>query len=298
MKCWPSAFGHESVVFSVRIFSIALLTAITACASPGPEELSRDSAASLSAQEPYDGSQDSSAAWPGRILPQDEFSESLASAATPAYDAEAMAATKASYSGLRPKIVTPRKPLQCVPYARMVSGIELRGDASTWWESAAGRFRRGQEPAPGAVLVIKGNSKTPHGHVGVVTKVINEREILIDHANWLNNRKIHLATPVIDVSPDNDWSAIRVWYSPGAQYGANVYPTDGFIYSEAPQLFITVADTNIRSQPTMKAKKIATLPRRSKVEVLGKVPGVPWYRIVHDGSEIGYVSAKLIKSTS
>jgi surface antigen len=298
MKCWPSAFGHASVVVSVRMFSIALLTAVAACASPGPEGVTHDNLAELPAYNAYDGLPDSSDAWSDRNFSLDAFSKSTAAAAAPVYDAESMAATKASYSGLRPKIVTPRRPLQCVPYARMVSGIALRGDASTWWESAAGRFRRGQEPAPGAVLVIKGNSKTPHGHVGVVTKVINEREILIDHANWLNNQKIHLATPVIDVSPNNDWSAVRVWYTPGARYGANVYPTDGFIYADAPHVFVTVADANVRAQPTTKAKKIATLPRRAKVEVLGKVPGAPWYRIVHDGSEIGYVHAKLVKSTS
>lgn len=252
----------------------------------------------ISTQNSYDDAQNSTNVGPGLNASRDASMTSQAASATPVYDPDAMAATKASYSGLRPKIVTPRKPLQCVPYARMVSGIELRGDAKTWWESAAGRFRRGQQPAPGAVLVMKGSSKTPHGHVGVVTKILNEREILIDHANWLNNRKIHLATPVIDVSPNNDWTAVRVWYTPGAHYGAHVYPTDGFIYADAPHIFVTVADANVRAQPTTKAKKIAMLSRRAKVEVLGKVPGAPWYRIVHDGSEIGYVYAKLIRSTS
>lgn len=298
MRCWPPAFGHESAVFSIKILSIALLTMFGGCAGQGPEERSQNSVDTVAVQPAQEVAEDPASTWPGRSFLRDEFAESLGAAAAPTYHSESMAATKASYSGMRPKIVTPHSPLQCVPYARMVSGIALRGDARTWWESAAGRFRRGQEPAPGAVLVIKGNSKTPRGHVGVVTKVINEREILIDHANWLNNRKIHLATPVIDVSPDNDWSAIRVWYSPGAQYGANVYPTDGFIYSEGPRIFMTVADANVRAQPSLKANRLAMLPRRSKVEVLAKVPGMPWYRIVHDGAEIGYISAKLLKPTT
>jgi surface antigen len=251
----------------------------------------------VSASETYNDAETVAAAWSDRDAPYQEFAESLGIAAAPSYHSESMAATKASVSSVTPKIVTPRRPLQCVPYARMVSGIALRGDARTWWESAAGRFRRGQDPEPGAVLVLKGSSKTPRGHVGVVAKIVNEREILIDHANWLNNRKIHLATPVIDVSPENDWSAIRVWYTPGAQYGANVYPTDGFIYPDNPSVFVTVADANVRERPTTRSARIALLPRQSKVEILGKIPGSPWYRVAHSGSAVGFVHAKLVAPT-
>lgn len=303
MRCWPSAFGHESIVFSLRIFGFALVAVTAGCAGFAPEETSHSSIAAPSIERPYDSAEDDSAEAPLAGGPEDsilpnEFAELLGAAAAPAYDSKSMAATKASYSGIRPKIVTPRKPLQCVPYARMISGIKIRGDARTWWESAAGRFRRGKEPEPGAVLVFKGSKKNPHGHVGVVTKILNEREILIDHANWLNNRKIHLATPVIDVSPENDWSAIRVWYTPGAQYGAHVYPTEGYIYSDDPRMFVTVADTNVRERPTTKSAKIAMLPRRSKVEVVNKVPGTAWYRIVRKGSGIGFVYAKLVRPAS
>ena len=142
------------------------------------------------------------------------------------------------------------------------------------------------------------SSGRPPSRIAVVTKILNEREILVDHANWLNNERIHLATPVIDVSPDNDWSAVRVWYTPGAQYGAHVYPLSGFIYPDSPSFYITVANANVRSHPTTAAKRIATLPRRAKVEVLGKVPGSSWYRIKHDGRAIGYIYARLIKPTS
>jgi hypothetical protein len=36
--------------------------------------------------------------------------------------------------------------LQCVPYARQASGIQLFGDARTWWDQAAGRYSRGHAP--------------------------------------------------------------------------------------------------------------------------------------------------------
>ena len=295
MKCWPSAFGHKSFVFSLRIIGIAIVAVTAGCAGFVPDEAHRSGRMEPTPGQSQETAEAPTAEWPGRGILQGEFAEALAAAAAPAYHPESMAATKTSHSGIRPKIVTPRRPLQCVPYARMISGIGIRGDANTWWENAAGKFRRGKEPEPGAVLVFKGSDKNPRGHVGVVNKILSDREILLDHANWLNNRKIHLATPVIDVSPENDWSAIRVWYTPGSQYGANVYPTEGFIYSDDPSIYVTVADANIRERPTTKSGKIATLPRQSRVEVVGKVPGAPWYRIVHNGSGIGFVYAKLVQ---
>ena len=35
---------------------------------------------------------------------------------------------------------------------------------------------------------------------------------------------------VVDVSPDNDWSAVRVWYAPLGQLGGTHWPVEGFIY--------------------------------------------------------------------
>ncbi|MGC8159731.1 hypothetical protein ACP3WZ_24715, partial [Salmonella enterica] len=32
---------------------------------------------------------------------------------------------------------------ECVPFARAASGIQIYGDAWTWWGQAAGRYRRG-----------------------------------------------------------------------------------------------------------------------------------------------------------
>ena len=39
--------------------------------------------------------------------------------------------------------------LQCVPYARQVSGIRIFGDAHTWWDQAAGHYARGNRPKVG-----------------------------------------------------------------------------------------------------------------------------------------------------
>ncbi len=130
------------------------------------------------------------------------------------------------------RIVDPPAPLQCVPYARKVSGISIRGDAWTWWRSAKGRYGTGNRPAVGAVLVLKPSQRLSLGHVAVVTGIINDRKILVDQANWLNRGRIHLSTPVIDVSATNDWSAVRVWYTPGNTYGARTYAAHGFIYPE------------------------------------------------------------------
>lgn len=124
--------------------------------------------------------------------------------------------------------------LQCVPYARAISGIEIFGDAWTWWQAAAGRYQRGARPLPGAVLVLKRDGRLPSGHVAVVSALVNAREIRITHANWGYAGKprgqVDRDIPVIDVSPANDWSEIRVWN--GDTFG-RIYPAHGFIYPGA-----------------------------------------------------------------
>src|SRR3982750_166961 len=40
---------------------------------------------------------------------------------------------------------------QCVPFARAASGIQIYGDAWTWWSQAEGRYRRGQTRRGGGV---------------------------------------------------------------------------------------------------------------------------------------------------
>ncbi|OYV49193.1 MAG: CHAP domain-containing protein [Acidocella sp. 35-58-6] len=118
--------------------------------------------------------------------------------------------------------------LTCVPYAREVSGIQLAGDAWAWWDEAAGRYPRSQKPAPGAVLVFKPYGSMTSGHLAVVTSVQDSRDIQVTQSNWVPYR-IENNQPVIDVSPANDWTEVRVWYEPVKEMGVTVYPTDGFI---------------------------------------------------------------------
>ncbi|MCR8827815.1 CHAP domain-containing protein [Pseudosulfitobacter koreensis] len=115
----------------------------------------------------------------------------------------------------------------CVPFARDLSGIEIYGNANQWWEKAKGAYHRSQAPATGSVLAFKSTSKNPMGHVAVVSGVLSERVIQLDHANWTKNR-VSTKMVAMDVSPKNDWSAVRLESAPG-NLGAT-YPTHGFIY--------------------------------------------------------------------
>ena len=68
----------------------------------------------------------------------------------------------------------------------------------------------------------------PKGHVAVVSKVLSDREILVDQANWERNQ-ITLDTLVVDVSDKGDWSRVKV-ASVGGTLG-RVNPVNGFIYN-------------------------------------------------------------------
>jgi surface antigen len=122
----------------------------------------------------------------------------------------------------------------CVPYARARTGLDLQGDAWNWWEAAAGRYERSRVPRPGSVLVLMRTSRLRQGHVAVVTRVVSAREIRVDHANWASGAakgRVARDQPVLDVSPGNDWSLVRVWYPRVNDYGATSYPSYGFIHT-------------------------------------------------------------------
>ncbi len=123
-------------------------------------------------------------------------------------------------------------PLQCVPFARENSGIELIGNAANWWDNAAGIYERGSRPEVGSVLNFRSTRRMRLGHVAVVTRVIDGREVEIDHANWAFPGGVSRSINVIDVSPANDWSAVRVALGQTSVFGS-VYPTFGFIYDRA-----------------------------------------------------------------
>lgn len=125
--------------------------------------------------------------------------------------------------------------LQCAPYARQISGISLYGNANTWWSQAEGRYERGSQPRAGAVLAFAASRSMPVGHVAMVSRIVSDREVLLTHANWSYRGGIERDVRAIDVSPNNDWTDVRVWYGPTGGLGLRSNPAKGFIYpNEAP----------------------------------------------------------------
>lgn len=141
----------------------------------------------------------------------------------------------AALLALSPLIVTPATAgvLQCVPFARQASGIDLYGNAHTWWNQAEGRYDRGHEPRVGAVLAFAASRSMPVGHVAMVSKVVNEREVLLTHANWSYRGGIERNVRAIDVSANNDWTDVRVWYGPIGNLGLRSNAARGFIYAQS-----------------------------------------------------------------
>ncbi|WP_188062004.1 CHAP domain-containing protein [Sphingobium sp. KCTC 72723] len=125
--------------------------------------------------------------------------------------------------------------LQCAPYARQVSGIQLFGNANSWWGQAQGRYDRGNEPRVGAVLAFSSSRSMPVGHVAMVSKVVSDREVLLTHANWSYRGGIERDVRAVDVSANNDWSDVRVWYGPIGGLGLRSNRANGFIYADAPK---------------------------------------------------------------
>ncbi len=118
--------------------------------------------------------------------------------------------------------------LECAPYARQVSGVQLYGDAAEWWDQAEGRYARSTRPSAGAILVFRRSDRLPFGHVSVVSRVLSRREIRVTQANWVYHR-LGQDDAVMDVSEQGDWSAVRVWWPPSQALGATTYPAYGFV---------------------------------------------------------------------
>jgi hypothetical protein len=140
-----------------------------------------------------------------------------------------------------PKILRTGARIQCVPFARDKSGIDLRGDAKIWWTLAAGKYEREKTPGVGSVMVMRGYAGADRGHVAVVRAMLSDRAIVIDHANWLNQGEITVNVPVKDVSKKGDWSEVRVWHIPSATWGKRVYIAQGFIRPNAKEPSLSVA---------------------------------------------------------
>lgn len=163
---------------------------------------------------------------PYRLAAAVTFSLSLAACASGGSD-YALSDPPAPVAGAH--VVTPDKPLQCVPYARARSGVAIYGDAGTWWAKSEGRYDHNSTPLLGSVMVLTGYAGPGRAHVAVVASLVNDREITVDHANWLDDGAIYRDDPVVDVSADNDWSEVRVFNPRTQSWGVRTYLVQGFI---------------------------------------------------------------------
>ncbi|CAN5462301.1 hypothetical protein BH09PSE4_BH09PSE4_10270 [soil metagenome] len=123
---------------------------------------------------------------------------------------------------------------ECVPFARAASGIQIFGNAWSWWDQAKGRYDRGHSPRVGAVIVFSKSGRLPLGHVAVVSRVVERRVAMITHANWsrIGGERGHAEQDVtlFDVSERGDWSLVKVWFRDQKGLGTTVYPVSGFVY--------------------------------------------------------------------
>jgi CHAP domain len=123
--------------------------------------------------------------------------------------------------------------VECAPFARALTGVALSGAAADWWDQADGRYFRMRKPEVGSILVFRRSGRLPSGHVSVVSRVVSDRQIFVTSANWMH----HLVTedqPVIDMSDNNDWSIVHVFWPPSGQMGVTDYAIYGFIRPDHP----------------------------------------------------------------
>jgi len=120
----------------------------------------------------------------------------------------------------------------CAPFARMFSGVQLFGNAATWWNQAVGKYVRGEAPKTGSVMVFKAIGSMRSGHVATVSQIVSDRLIKVTHANWSSRGQVEHDVLVMDTSAKNDWSQVRVWFKNLHDLGTHSYPVYGFIYGK------------------------------------------------------------------
>jgi len=156
--------------------------------------------------------------------------------------------------------------ISCVPYARQVTGMAVFGDGGRWWHNAAGRYARGQQPEPGSILAFRSSSGMPRGHVAVVRRVLGPRHLLIDHANWggpgIRRGSVMYDVSVIDVSENNDWTAVRVQSGYNSSVFGRVYATYGFIYNRPEEDGATAYASRTQHRPAQ-LEQIAEIPAQA-----------------------------------
>ena len=123
------------------------------------------------------------------------------------------------------------------------------------------------------------SSPTPAcaGHVAVVSRIINSREVEIDQANWWGagmRGGIAHNVPVVDVSEANDWSAVRVGLGRSGDFGS-VYPTYGFIYDRPDNGVEVAAATAPSPQPALNPapRDLRPAAERPLANLRGGCPG-------------------------
>ena len=93
--------------------------------------------------------------------------------------------------------------------------------------------------------------------------MIDSRNVQIDHANWSSRGAISRNISVIDVSPRNDWTAVRVALGQSAEFGS-VYPTYGFIY-DRPDHGTMIANVGIAAPSVTNAAAANAVPADGRV---------------------------------
>jgi len=168
--------------------------------------------------------------------------------------------------------------IQCVTFARADSGIVLSGNAADWWNHAAGIYQRGARPEVGAVLNFRANPRMRLGHVAVVSNVVDARTVEIDQANWGGGSSRHggyisRSTMVVDVSPNNDWTAVRVGLDHAGDYGS-IYPTYGFIYARPDDGIAVASNTAAAPADTRNAAPSDLRRGQSSYDEVAETPQV------------------------
>ncbi|MCK5909186.1 MAG: CHAP domain-containing protein [Caulobacter sp.] len=187
----------------------------------------------------------------------------------------------AAMISLAPAVATADGYWQCVPFARLMSGIQIFGDARTWWSQAAGKYETGSVPKIGSVLSFKPTARMNLGHVAFVSQVLTDRVIQVTHANWSviegDRGQIEKDVTVVDVSANGDWSQVKVWYDPIRDLGNTVYPTNGFIYQDAQAMKIAMATSKIAmaqnavvSAAKQAANQVASSVRASPLDIISQ----------------------------
>ena len=131
------------------------------------------------------------------------------------------------------------------------------------------------------MLVFKPNGVMTKGHVAVVSHVLTDRVIQVNHANWSiidgGRGQIEQNVTVVDVSPAGDWSQVKVWYDPIRDLGNTVYPTYGFIYQSTQTAARQAAQGAVRTvaRNAMSQLASAATPGVGPAQMLSQAAGAP-----------------------